>query len=495
MDDYDFKNKKIFAQIKNLENTTKDSSNNLKQLYENFTDKNQKFLNDITGHMKTIDEQNLFSDPNTLEKNTKLLNIIIEVYTQIYDSIKKNLEIMSQFLNITEYLQNDPIQKFLCQELNNIIDSWLLMKLDNDKFDIKDALNKTQLDDNFKNFILTNKKHNPTTNINPTGDLYTPTGDETIHEEAPKGNSIEENRTDLVNLNLHFVNENNVDSILKDKTEKIRNLYIENSNYRNTEIFTKMVNLQSLTLKSIPRLIIEQKFPNVPSDLKELYIEKNSLVDSEFNLIMKNIIGHNKNLLDNLEVLSFAGNILLKVDLSDLNSKILFNKLKVLNFKKNKINKILCNPSNFPSLKFINCCKNILNKSYYDEKRKICILESANGFIFEPKLCNKYYNSLKNLLVKDEKDLYITDYLNISFMPKTQSLTYFENFVIKESITNRLRKLDLSYNNLNCDLFFKFVQQNQKFENLSILNLNGNEIDDSFFEKMLQKNVLSNLEH
>ena len=54
MDDYDFKNKEIFAQIKNLENTTKDSSNNLKQLYESFTDKNQKFLNDITGISKQL---------------------------------------------------------------------------------------------------------------------------------------------------------------------------------------------------------------------------------------------------------------------------------------------------------------------------------------------------------------------------------------------------------------------------------------------------------
>ena len=494
MDDYDFKNKEIYAQIKNLENSTKESSNNLKQLYDNFLENNKKFLNDITRHMKAIENNNLFSDSNILAKNIKLLNNIKEVYTQIYESIKKNLELMSRFLNNFVNLQIDPIQYFLSQELNNIIDSWILLKLDYDKFNIKDALNKTQLDDSFKNFILTNKKYNPPTNITPTGDSYTPTGDEEIHEETPKGNSIEENRPDLVNLHLHFVNENNVDSILKDKSGKIISIYLENSNYENPEIFKKMEHLQSLTLKAIPRFTLE-RFPTTPSNLKELYIEKNYLVDYEFNFIIKNIIGTNENLLAYLEVLSFACNNLSRVDLSDFNSKILFNKLKVLNFKKNKITKILCNPSNFPSLKFINCCKNILNKSYFDEKRGFCTLESVNGFLSDPELCNKYYNSLKNLLIKDEKDLYIIDYLNISFMPKVQSLTYFENFVIKKSITNQLRKLDLSYNSLNCDLFFKFAEQNQNFENLSTLNLNGNEIDDTFFETMLQKNVFNNLEH
>jgi len=262
---------------------------------------------------------------------------------------------MSQFLNTPEYLQNSPIQKFLSQELNNIIDSWLLLKLDYDKFNIKDALNKTQLDDSFKNFILTNNKYNPTTYITPTGDSYTPTGDERVGEETPNGNSIEEIRPDLINLHLHFVNENNVDSILKDKSGKIISIYLENSNYENPEIFKKMEHLQSLTLKAIPRFTLE-RFPTTPSNLKELYIEKNYLVDYEFNFIIKNIIGTNENLLANLEVLSFACNNLSRVDLSDFNSKILFNKLKVLNFKKNKITKILCNPSNFPSLKFINCC-------------------------------------------------------------------------------------------------------------------------------------------
>ena len=487
MANYDFKNKEIFAQIKNIENSTIESSYNLNQLYQNFLEKNKKFLNDITGHMIAIEIKNLFADSNNLTKNIKLLNNIKEVYTQIYESIKKNLELMTRFLNNFEYLQNDPIQYFLSQELDNIIDSWLLLKLDYDKFNIKDALNKTQLDDSFKNFILTSKKHNPSTNINPTGDLYTPTGDETIYEETPKG-------TDLVNLYLHFVNENNVDSNLKDKSGKIISLYLENSNYENPDIFKELKDLQSLTLKAIPRFELE-RFPTIPSNLKELYIEKNNLVDHEFNFIIANIIGSNEEFLANVEVLSFAGNILSKVELSDLNSKIIFNNLKVLNFKKNKITKFLFNPSNFPSIKCINCCKNNLNKSYFDEKRSFCILESANGFLFDPELCNKYYNSLKNLLAKDEKDLYIIDYLNISFMPKAQSLTYFENFAIKESISNRLRKLDLSYNSLNCNLFFKIVGQNQKFENLSTLNLNGNEIDDTFFETVLQKNVFTNLEH
>ena len=80
-------------------------------------------------------------------------------------------------------------------------------------------------------------------------------------------------------------------------------------------------------------------------------------------------------------------------------------------------------------------------------------------------------------------------------MPKEQSLLYFNDLFIKESVITRLKKLDLSCNGLNCSTFFRFVNSNQEFANLRSLNLNGNELDDTFFERLLEINNFNKLEH
>ena len=71
-------------------------------------------------------------------------------------------------------------------------------------------------------------------------------------------------------------------------------------------------------------------------------------------------------------------------------------------------------------------------------------------------------------------------------MPKDISMEYFKDFIINEQIRIKLKKLDLSYNGLNRETFFKFVNQNKGFINLHSLNLNGNELDDTFFERFME---------
>jgi hypothetical protein len=254
-----------------------------------------------------------------------------------------------------------------------------------------------------------------------------------------------------------------------------------------------MKNLEKLTIKSCPSIQIDL-LEYLPPKIKKLYLEKNNYVNYEFENILKGILSNNKNILENLEYLSFAGNNLTRIDLSMLSVKTIFKGLVRMDFKKNKIYKFIYNPDNFPNLKFINCCKNNLNKSYLSEMKKLGSLESGNGFLFEPDLCQKYYNKLKIKLEK-ENDLFISKYLNISYMPKIQTSYYFENFLINEQIIINLTKLDLSYNGLDCNTFFKFVDQNKGFINLRSLNLNGNDLDDTFFEKLLEKNIFNKLQH
>ena len=304
---------------------------------------------------------------------------------------------------------------------------------------------------------------------------------------------ITENKENIIKLRL--VNAGNVSSYISDKLEfeNLKSFYVENCIFERGSIFKKMNNLGKLTIKSCPNFQIDL-LEYLPEKIKILNLEYNSFVNFDLENILKGILANNKNILENLEYLSFAGNNIARVDLSVLLPKISFNSLIEMNFKKNKIYKFIYNPENFPKLKFINLCKNNLNKSYLIDSKNIGSLESGNGFLLEPDLCQNYYDKLKGKLKMNENDLFQSNYLNISYMPKEQSFHYFREFIINEQIIIKLKKLDLSYNGLDCDTFFKFVNQNKKFINLHSLNLNGNELDDTFFEKFDNK-IFNKLRH
>ena len=277
--------------------------------------------------------------------------------------------------------------------------------------------------------------------------------------------------------------------------ENLTSFNVKNSKLPNEDFLQKMPELNELSIKSIPNLQIDY-FQYLPLKIQKLYLEKNNFIDQDFRNIFNIFIATKDELLKNLQCVSFAGNNLTRIDLSSLSaSKKAFESLIELNFKKNKIYKIYINIENFPKLKFVNCCKNCLNRSYLNDLKNVIGLESVNGFLFDIDLCQQYYKNLKETLMSEDKVNFKMEYLNISHMPRVQSLEYFNTFKMAENVCHNLKKLDLSYNKLNCETFFKFVNYNQKFENLRTLNLNANDIDDSFFEKKNFQNLFCRLEH
>ena len=93
---------------------------------------------------------------------------------------------------------------------------------------------------------------------------------------------------------------------------------------------------------------------------------------------------------------------------------------------------------------------------------------------------------LKNLILRTS---------NLNKMNKININHYFVDFALNEQLLLKLKKLDLSYNSLNCATFFSFLEKNKIFENLVSLNLNGNELDDTFYEKCMIINAFPKLEH
>ena len=122
-------------------------------------------------------------------------------------------------------------------------------------------------------------------------------------------------------------------------------------------------------------------------------------------------------------------------------------------------------------------------------------LESGNNFLFEPELCESYYNSLKQKICIKDDIPYLFDYLNITFMPKNLSMNYFKNFELNSQLMQKIKILDLSYNSLNNNTLFNFLEKNNNFISLHSLKLNGNDIDDLFFEKLMRINCFPKLKH
>ena len=118
---------------------------------------------------------------------------------------------------------------------------------------------------------------------------------------------------------------------------KLKSFFLKNSTIQNDNLFKQMKNLEKLNIQSCPSVQIDI-LDNIPTKLKKLYLEKNNFVNQDFENIVKGILSQNKSFLQNLELLSFAGNNLTKIDFQFLSPKIKFQSLKELNFKKNKNN-------------------------------------------------------------------------------------------------------------------------------------------------------------
>ena len=500
--------------LEQLESSSKKFTEEFSALCDEFKVKNKNFLNDIDLFRENLEKKYGQENPNekvTLknkaldsdsrfrtmtEKPIQLVNKMTVLYTSLFEMVKSNMNILSHFLNTAKDLdKRKDLKDFFSEEFKNIVDSWLVMKLDFDNLNINEALNNANVDDNFRNFIVKvyKKKSLKIYVHHMKGEIENEESKKKFKEEKK---SLNENAPNLTKLT--WKNAGDLNKVI-DKTmkyPKLKNFSFENGKIYD-EDFTfvqQMPNLEKLSIKYVPNFQVEILIQNLPLKLKMLYLEKLNFVNDDFKIILKKF-NYNKDILANLEVFSLAGNNITKADFTILSSKIVYQSLVEINLKKNKLYKFLYNPENFPKLKFINCCKNNFNKSYFKDAGKIMSLESGNGFLFEPDLCRSYYDSLKKKICSSDDLPYLFDYLNISFMPKFLSKDYFRDFGLNEQLMNKLKKLDLSYNGINCTEFFAIFEKNNNFSHLHSLNLNGNNIDDTFFEKIMKNNAFPKLEH
>ena len=172
--------KEIQAEISLLETTSLKSSQYLNEYSFFYSTQKDNLMKEINNFRDTLISQynqlNFNEKPSqkpskfdtetdfisATERNMNLMKRINKIYSQIFDSIKQNMEILNKFLdkfikyfhNIDEQTSKDkPVQDFLEEEFKNIVKSWLFMKIDFEKFDFEDALSKGEYEPNFKAFV------------------------------------------------------------------------------------------------------------------------------------------------------------------------------------------------------------------------------------------------------------------------------------------------------------------------------------------------------
>ena len=535
--DNDAKLKNIFGEsIIETINTFSDMKKNteyyLKAISEVINKKYSDFNNEINNHINSTakkyikafgleeltDDQNDINEKNILIQKSsknylKLFERIISLHNNIFESIKENIQILTNFFEISKILDKEkPIQEFLSEEFNNIINSWVFLKIDFEKFNFIKALNNSKISMNMKEFISKIcKDQNLLMNIGQSkwdirmNRFSLNQGEERERERESKFKSkklidnkmLKENSDNLMKINISNIKDINKYFDNDIIFPKAKNLLIDNVSKFSDNFLYNFPNLEKLQIKYCSSLDINQ-MTNLSNNITKLYLTNNNFVDYDFNSIVSNYLIKNKNIRNNLKILSFANNNITKVDFEQLinSKKEIFRELRQLDLHKNDIYKLNFNPEYFPELKFINCCRNNFVNFCFQNLKEIIILQSANDFLSDQELCVQYYTNLSKIL--NDNNSFPIKYLNISYLPSVYSNKYLLELNIANSICINLRKIDLSYNKLKCDTFFKFVKNNKRCLNLKVLNLNGNELDDTFFELYLQKgvkNIFSKLQH
>ena len=489
---------KILSTLKDMESETKkyfvNINNKLDEKYKEF---NINKENNFASLNKEISNNN--KNEIDKEKSEKYLEQLVQIknlHEQILESIKLEMSILINSFDVSKSLDEKKlIPKFLEKEFNRIINSWLFINLDFGNFNFIKTINNSGLDKDFKDFLYkVCQNKNFVMNIEPTKKNNKNLNNfvfEEIQDQDLK--MISENYKNLTKMKINRMK--NVDTPFKliNELPKLRYLKFYNCLFSGQEekysLIGKCNSLEKLIFNGVYNFEMKM-LENLSKNITKLVLSNNNFINSDFNNIMKNYIINSSSLKSNLEFLSFSNNNLTNIDLANLvcSSKNKFKSLKELDFHKNRITDFTISTENFLELNCINCCYNNFSKLQFDINGKIISLLSGNIFLTDLKKCQYYYDILGKKLKDD--NIFFT-HLTISYLPFEYGKNYFENIIIKNNTAKNLKKLDLSYNNLTCDVLFKFFQNNVNFFSLKDLNLSGNQLDDIFFEKFLEYNYHS----
>jgi len=301
---------KISLSIKEMEEQTKkyfkDIGNKLEEKFKEFNlNLNNNFVKLSNKFSKAfgLDEENVDQEKaKFLQNNTKkYLEQLIKIKNmieQIIDSIKMEMSILINSLDISKSLEEEkPIPKFLAKEFNNIVNSWIFIKLDFENFNLTKTINSSNIDNDFKDFIYkVCQNKNFIMSIGPVKG-----SDEILnaydYEEIQKQDSIlmAENCKNLTKMKVNKIRNADIPFKLDNKNfPKLRYLKFNNCSFSEQKdekcaLIGKCVALEKLIINGAHNFEANM-LKDFSKNLTKLVLSNNNFVNSDFKNIMENYI-------------------------------------------------------------------------------------------------------------------------------------------------------------------------------------------------------------
>ena len=289
----------------------------LKNKYNEFNINMNSHLNEVTNKIANVFKLNNQSeDIKDFQRNSLIqkysneyleqIKKILDMHEQIFTHIKDSISIFFKFLDITKILdKKKPIQEFINKEFNNIIQNWLFLKINLENYNFAKAINKSELDDDFKIFIVKICKDNyyvmditsRKEYISLTKKNFDYLNDENkfkINKQMEIDEKImEDNSTNLVKLamnNIYFADKyfDNKIKYQKMHSSKLDNVTFEEKRKDDT-LLENIPNLENLIINSSTNFEINL-LKILSNKLIKLELTKNGFVDFEFKNIMENYL-------------------------------------------------------------------------------------------------------------------------------------------------------------------------------------------------------------
>ena len=458
-----------------------EKENQLSKLLGN-NDKNDNFIN--------YANNNLF----------KQIDDILEIHDYIFSALEDHFNLLYSFLEqYTLIQQKKPIEYFINNNSNDILNCWFLNKIDFNEINLSNIISNKELSDLCAGYLCKmNTKICPIMSVQKDKEGKLPIETELLYKNLSilqKIKFIDLSKDDINNIlkeskNYRKKKSVNINNNESPSAKKLKSLSIFNCSF----IFDKLPKLSFPTLK---KLKIKESFITFnclfncllgdTNSLMQIYIENIKLTDNSLKTFFE-YFTKKKSIQETLKSLSFKGNNLTKINLCNFNVETnQLKNLQYLNFSKNNIYEF--SPDNFkifPDLKVLDLTDNnisnyLLFESIQNGEKlfKFIAFLSNNIFIHNNRKNNGNYikyisNKLSVFQHKIKK-------ISFSLLFNKDNIENFTKLKISPAVKISLCKLDLSFCGINEQNLWKFFQNNYGLLNLYDLNLSNNLLTDNLF--------------
>ena len=477
----------FFSQtIKELEHRYTEYINNICD----YVAENEMKLNKVF-HQNNEDNENIieFTKNNILQQIENLM----EIHDNICDALEDHAGLLGIFLEKPDLIQQkNPLEYFINTYSSNIINSWLLYKINFQKLNIRSFDTNKDLSELYVKYLVKQKNKN-FKNFTITQDIYG-----NLSNEA---NFAKQNIKSIENLKFDSVKAEEINKVFDNKKKggkeqdniarKLKSLSLIKSDF--STVALNKLNTPSLKKLKIKRIILPLSlsgfFDSVlykSSFLQNIYLQK-CFIDDESLLQFFKYLSEKPELMESLKTISFSGNEITSVNMDSLiEKKCNFQSLEVLDFSKNNIFEF--GTENFKllmNLKILDLTdNNLTNYTFFENIKSLKTIKSVlllcnNMFLINNKNnTNQYIKYLVDRLGNYKSKI---KKINLSFLFDKVSKPIILKLLLSPMIKISLIKLNLSYCGLDNETVCKFLNNNFGLLSLKVLNLRNNFIDLKFF--------------